>query len=287
MKDRKRILNLHNPCDWKAVERDLTRKAAGGWQLEYTGKYFWHYRRAEPAAIHYAVTYLPSLDAYEPRPSADERDLDSICAAAGWQKVCGWGNMLIYKNEQPDPVPLITDERLRLDNIHAAMKKGSLLLMGIVFGGSAVLSLLFWPMWALLTAVNPQFMLLMGICCLGVPGAWLLNYRVWYQTARRAVAENQPCPVNRSAGWLDIVWLLFALCLLGTNLYHNWFADPPQFWYALLYLAGLLALGALGEGLRRLLRDNGSSKAANIAITLVILIACAAVLVLGLQVLFG
>lgn len=287
MKDRKMILSLHTPCNWKAVEQDLTRKAAGGWRLEYTGKYFWHYRQAEPAAIHYAVTYLPGLSAYAPEPDPQESDLDELCAAAGWHRVCNWGNMLIYKNEQPDPVPLITDERLRLDNIHTAMKKGSLLLMAIVFGSSAVLSLLFWPMLALLTAGNPQFILLMGICCLGMPGAWLLNYWVWYQTARRAVAESRPCPVNRAAGWLEIVWLLFALCLLGTDLYHNWFADPPQFWYVLLYPAGLLALGALGEELRRFLRDNGSSKAANIIITLVILIACAAVLIFGLQVLFG
>ena len=33
MKDRKASLNLYSPCDWKAVERHLTRMAAKGWRL--------------------------------------------------------------------------------------------------------------------------------------------------------------------------------------------------------------------------------------------------------------
>ena len=118
MKDRKASLNLYSPCDWKAVERHLTRMAAKGWRLEYVGHACWHYRRAAPAAVHYAVTWLPGLSAYAPEPTVEEADLSDLCAAAGWQKVCGWGNMMIYANDQPDPVPLITDERLRLQNLH-------------------------------------------------------------------------------------------------------------------------------------------------------------------------
>ena len=104
MKDRKASLNLYSPCDWKAVERHLTRMAAKGWRLEYVGHACWHYRRSAPAAVHYAMTWLPGLSAYAPEPTVEEADLSELCAAAGWQKVCGWGNMMIYANDQPDPV---------------------------------------------------------------------------------------------------------------------------------------------------------------------------------------
>ena len=84
MKDRKASLNLYSPCDWKAVERHLTRMAAKGWRLEYVGHACWHYRRSAPAAVHYAVTWLPGLSAYAPEPTVEEADLSELCAAAGW-----------------------------------------------------------------------------------------------------------------------------------------------------------------------------------------------------------
>ena len=286
MKDRKASLNLYSPCDWKAVERHLTRMAAKGWRLEYVGHACWHYRRAAPAAVHYAVTWLPGLSAYAPEPTVEEADLSDLCAAAGWQKVCGWGNMMIYANVQPDPVPLITDERLRLQNLHAAMKKGSLPGMGVVFGVSAALALLLWPVWAVSYRTAPDVTVLLAVCALGLPGIWLLNYWGWYRTARRAVEENRPCPVNRAAGWLELAWLAAALCLAGRYLYQEWFSDPRQFWYSLCFMAGLIGLGFLGDGVRRFLRENGSSKAGNIAAALVAALVCAVALVFVLQLLF-
>ena len=152
-------------------------------------------------------TWLPGLSAYAPEPTVEEADLSELCAAAGWQKVCGWGNMMIYANDQPDPVPLITDERLRLQNLHAAMKKGSLPGMGAVFGVSAALALLLWPIWAVSCRTAPDVTVLLAVCALGLPGIWLLSYWGWYRTARRAVEENRPCPVNRArAGWIWPGW---------------------------------------------------------------------------------
>ena len=52
------------PMDSDAVERYLSRKARKGWRLDKTGQVFWRFRREEPAALTYAVTYFPDASVY-------------------------------------------------------------------------------------------------------------------------------------------------------------------------------------------------------------------------------
>ena len=52
------------PMDSDAVERYLSRKARKGWQLDKTGQMFWRFRRENPAALTYAVTYFPEASVY-------------------------------------------------------------------------------------------------------------------------------------------------------------------------------------------------------------------------------
>ena len=231
-------------------------------------------------------TWLPGLSAYAPEPTVEEADLSELCAAAGWQKVCGWGNMMIYANDQPDPVPLITDERLRLQNLHAAMKKGSLPGMGAVFGVSAALALLLWPIWAVSCRTAPDVTVLLAVCALGLPGIWLLSYWGWYRTARRAVEGKPPLPGQPGGGLAGSGLAGRRFVPGGRYLYQEWFSDPRQFWYSLCFLAGLIGLGFLGDRVRRFLRENGSSKAGNIAAALVAALVCAVALVFALQLFF-
>ena len=89
MKNRKRRFVNFNLYDYQAVEEHLSAMAARGWRLEKAGNQIWTYRRAEPAKVRYAVTYSPSLSQFDPGPTEGQERLEDLCAAAGWEKVCG------------------------------------------------------------------------------------------------------------------------------------------------------------------------------------------------------
>lgn len=90
--------------EYQAVEEHLERMARRGWQLEQVGNFFWKYRREDPRETSYAVTYLPELSAFDPEVTPASRTLDEYCEEAGWEKVCDWTQMQIYRTDQADPV---------------------------------------------------------------------------------------------------------------------------------------------------------------------------------------
>ena len=123
MKTTKQEWNLYQLYDYQGVERHLEAMAARGWRLERIGSAFWTYRRAEPAQVTYAVTYVSDASLFNPRPTENQENLDALCAAAGWEKVCDWAQMQIFVSEQSDPVPLETEDAVRIEAIHRSMKK--------------------------------------------------------------------------------------------------------------------------------------------------------------------
>ncbi len=117
--------------EYQALEEHLERMARRGWQLEQVGNFFWKYRREDPRATSYAVTYLPELSAFDPEVTSASRTLDEYCEEAGWEKVCDWTQMQIYRTDQTDPVPLETDEAVRLRTIRDYPKFCVNLLCGV------------------------------------------------------------------------------------------------------------------------------------------------------------
>ena len=278
--DRKTMFNFRSLCDWQGVERSLTRMAAKGWRLEYTSPLGgWCYRRAKPATRYLRVTYLPGLSAYDPDPNLDEAELTALCEAAGWQKVCGWGKMMIYSNDQPDPVPLITDERFRLKTVHAAMLRSSVLGMSILLGIGLVLLLLLWPF------LGGAFLAFWSVCAVGIPALWLLCYFGWYLAARHAVSKGLTCPGNSVLSWLGVVWLAATLVLAALYLVELFHTNPGAFRRTLLQLICTMLLCTLAALVRSFLRETGTSRAANIALTLLVLLVAAA-LIAGVMLLF-
>ena len=45
--------------DFAGVERRLSELAAQGWYLDKIGAMWWKFKRGEPKAVTYAVTYIP------------------------------------------------------------------------------------------------------------------------------------------------------------------------------------------------------------------------------------
>lgn len=287
MRNTKREFFSYLIFDYRGVEAHLSKMAARGWRLEKIGPYFWTYRRAEPAQVAYAVTYLPSVSQFSPEPSADRENLEELCVAAGWEPVAEWAQMQIFANQRPDPVPLETDESVRLEVIHRSMKKNFLpwnvvgLVLALVMAGLQVKTLLTDP-YSLLSSTNlfPSFVWDLLVV---LQAGNLLWYGRWLRKSRRSVAQGGACadvgPGLRRFN-LVILWLVLALAalflvstLLTTGVEIGLFM--------VCYTAGLVLLILLVDRTRRALKRRGTVRGLNIFLTLLVDVVLAIVLVGG------
>lgn len=204
---KKRRLAWYLPWDGAYVERHLEKMARKGWQLENAGNPFWTYRKAEPAELHYAMTYFPAASVFDSGPTGEQMTYADYCAAAGWQMVSNYGPLQIFVNDRPDPVPIETDEGEKLTAIHGAMKKMLLLPYGALAAVWLVNLLMrlgpqsYYSTLSTLSS-NQQLLFLLAIALLILVSLGMVgDYLVWYLRSRRAVEQAGPAsPPTPSPG---------------------------------------------------------------------------------------
>ena len=289
MSERKREFSIYLLFDYRGVEEHLTKMAARGWRLERVGPYFWTYRRAKPAQAAYAVTYLPDASQFDPDPSERQASLAELCAAAGWEKVADWAQMQIFVNERPDPVPLETDEAVRLEVIRRSVKKSFLpwnailLVLALVMTVLQVKTLLTDPIHLLSSSGGLLSSVLWDAVAV-LQAANLIGYRRWYRKSVQSVAQGDPCA--EAGRWLRrlnrvVLWLA-SLCLLLYVVATAAAAEVGNMVFIVCYLLLFALVILLVDRLRRYLRRQGVSRRKNLAVTMAADVVLAVVLVGGL-----
>ena len=211
--------------DYSLIEEKLTKLAAEGWHLEKVGSLAWKFRRGEPKAVRYAVTYAPSASAFNSRPTEAEEDLTDLCAQAGWVRVANMAQLHVYRNEDPNAVPLETDEGERLNTIRKSMKKHFFpteLLMIVIFLMQFFMHFHTMTRSPARTLSSPMMVSTL-VMCLFVAAIHMgiaLNGLLWLRRAQSAVDNGENIPVNRfyrRFRWVIWVFLIaYLLCLLWT-----------------------------------------------------------------------
>ena len=289
MRERRREFASYLAFDYRGVEAHLTKMAARGWRLERIGPWFWTYRRAEPAQVAYAVTYLADASQFDPEPSENRESLAELCAAAGWDWVTDWGQMQIFVNEQPSPVPIETDERIRLEVIHRSMKKGFLrwgvvlLALALVMVGLQIRTLLTDP-FQLLSSNGGLLSAVLWDLLVVLQTANLLGYWRWYRNSAQSVARGGPCAdAGRGLRLLNLIALwLTGICLVLFLAASVATMESDQSVFVVCYLALFGLMVFLVDRIRRALRRRGVSRRKNLAVTLVLDVVLSVVLVGGL-----
>lgn len=272
--------------DYQGVERHLEKMEARGWRLERTGL-FWKYRRVEPRQVHYAVTYIPGLSEFDPVPTREQTQLRELCAAAGWEEAGDWLQMQIFRTEQPDPLPLETEDAVRLDVLRRAGRKSivqqniPLILMLLLMLAQNIFRL-FWDPVRILSMTSWMLAMLGLLLTFLVTAGNLLDYALWIRRSERSVAQGGPCAPSSGYRWLArIFWPLYGVALLGYVLALVTEGSPQILPVLLLYLVGLVVLILLVRGVREGLRRRGVNKSTNKALTVAADVLGAVVLVGG------
>ena len=225
MKDVKFKLIDTQLYDYSLIEEKLMKLSAEGWHLEKLGTLAWKFRRGEPKQVRYAVTYAPSASAFNSRPTEAEEDLSDLCAQAGWMRIANQAQLHVYRNDDPNAVPLETDESERLKTIRKSMKKHFFpteILLVAIFLFQFAMHFTTMTSAPARTLSSPMMVTTLGMSLFValIHVVIAVNGVLWLRKAQRAVDNGEAIPINRfyrRFRW--IIWLfliLYLLCLLGT-----------------------------------------------------------------------
>ena len=261
--------------DGEGIARHLEKMAARGWRLEKIGALTWRYGRAEPAGVHYAVTYFPEASEYNPYPTDSQEEFYDYCREAGWDLVTEWDQMQIFSTERVHPIPIETDEAARVRVIHKVMLRrflpANLLLfvLLVIQLGIFITGILQDPAANL---SNPAALLItLALALTGLSVFLTLSgYLVWYLRARKT-AETGERLADTKQRFRTLTVAVAALGLLAVLLavlsIAGTLASP---WYVLLLTGEIVVFIALVAGVREYMRRRGVERKQNRNITLAV-----------------
>lgn len=214
-------LSLFQANDMDAIAGHFERMEAKGWRLEDIDSWGYRYRRVEPGKVRYAAACFPDASVYDPAPTEGQETYIEYCRAAGWELAAVYGPLQYFRSVLPDPVPVETDEAVKLTAVRRTMGKTLLPSCGL----GILLAMMYLVMQTGSFRMDPleyfsrdlylSLLLLLGglfLYCVGL----LADYLVWVLRSRRAVAEGgacvKPCTRLRMAASVGML-ALTAVCL--------------------------------------------------------------------------
>lgn len=243
---RKRRLEIFAFYDSEGIAAHLNHMAQKGWALQTIGTTFWTYEAIEPENRTYGITFFPDVSAFDTKPTEALQDFIAYCEEAGWHYVTQLSQMQIFYTTNENPIPLETDESLRLEITHKAMKKN--FLPGIL----ALLALCLWEIYlttgpiirdlSRYIADTSQFLLVALYIFLGLYALLtFLSYFRWRKKSLAAVeAGGTYLPIGKgmqlSAKAMHAVTLLFFVAI---------FYSMRQQGYGTVFLVVILAYACI------------------------------------------
>lgn len=220
-RDTKWELSLFQANDMDAVAGHFEKMEAKGWRLEAIDGWGYRYRRAEPGRARYTAACFPDASVYDPAPTEGQETYAEYCRAAGWELAAAWGPLQYFRSTRPDPVPIETDEAVKLTAIRRTMGKTLLpscalgIFLSVMYLAMQTGNFRSEPLDYFSRDLHLSLLLLIAglfLYCAGL----LLDYLAWVLRSRRAVdgggACVKPCTRLRMAASVGLV-ALTAVCL--------------------------------------------------------------------------
>lgn len=271
MKTRRRIESFL-PYDEERIVRHLEKMAGKGWLLAGINQFFWIYRRIEPSDLKFSVTWCSRVSEYAPGPTEEQQMLWDYCKDAGWTLAAQFDQMQILYTKDEAPMPVETDEVVKLGLIHQAMK--NTYIPGILAGSCPVVVFFIQSVGRMLDQSAIQFLYPLNWLYPSATGvltchyvAKLLEYYCWYRKSARSVENGGKCA--RTGGWLSMsrIFLIIGVILL---LWMSFLVFGKNSWIALMLICAALLFAAVIEGLKKLFGRMGLPKEMSIAFTVII-----------------
>lgn len=276
MKTKKYKWNKFLFYDYTGIVSQCEGMALQGWKLKKITPFFYEYDKIEPQPLKYTVTYFSEASDFNADIPQSQQTFQDYCESAGWKLAAENAQMLIFYSQEKDPIPIETDETLKLKIIHRAMKKNfipSQILLIII----AILQLVMQifdiknrPISFFSDATRLYVILLWGLVLISVLMS-LLGYICWYRKSKKSISLGGSCVEKRTSSRSSAIVLALTgiiLILWAYSLYLKGFSWVKIGIVALLIPSGLyIAMRCIRESLKK----KKYSKKTNLT---VIIIAC-------------
>lgn len=292
MKDKNRRLELFSAYDHTGIEAHLENMASKGWMLEKISQFGWVYRRMEPRKLHFAVTYHPRADDYEPEPSEAQKTFNDFCEHSGWILVASFKKMQIFYNERENPVPIETDPVLQVDTIHKAMKKSLLPDCCIILLSCFILAKPFYKE-AIGKHIDtlfstPDFFFTFSIIIIMIAISSLVDaigYIIWYNRARNAARQGEFLPTSghRYIKYASLVLIIisFIYYIASVILSSGIFMSINIINSILIIAITMYMLSGIKSGLKSMKVKASTNKAVTSIVSIVVAVLLEIFLVIG------
>ena len=278
-------LNLYSFYDINGMVRHLEDMAKKGWILDSLKGGLWCYRKAEPQALHYTVSYYAKASAFEPEPSDGQLTFQEFCDRSGWRLAASSAKLMIFVNAQENPVPIFTDPHSELEAITQSCKwmvfPYWMLSVILPFQLITQFAYLRNNLLEFLSSNALMFTDLALVLLLISMGSELVRYYVWRKKARAAAEQDEIVPTSKGSHPQTLVF--WALGIMAVGIFTS--RDSGQIRFLALYLLGFALLFAIVNGVRVYMKKKKVNTERNRIITLTvdILLAIALTVVITLD----
>lgn len=188
------------------------------------------------------------------------------------EKVGSWMQMQIFCTENPDAVPIETDEELRLEYIGKSMKKNFL------FSHVLLMAVFLMNMFTTFSTASRNWAeYLSDSIKLWNTGLWMWGifiliidivvYLCWMRRAKKAVQDGRSCPEPKGYRyWTLVAWGVLSVLILGLFASYT----SGMLWFMLIYLAGIFLIIFGVRKVQMKLKKSGVSKEGNWAVTMIL-----------------
>ena len=194
MKDTKTVHIAFAFYDRANLEKFLEEQAAEGWMFRGREGGALEFYRIQPSKIHFSIVYYHS-PVTKTALTADQAEYLEYCARTGWYLVDTERRMMILANQTENPIPIETDPKIQLDNIHKSLKKQhlSMLITSFVIG---IMDLLLLGLYLsrgivyMSTSLSSINLIMVGTfsCAISLPD--IIGYYRWRRKAQIAAQEG-------------------------------------------------------------------------------------------------
>lgn len=196
----------------------------------------WHFKewkmglvfeKGEPADICYVVEVFPNGKEEDIKPNEDALDYAQYCEAAGWELLDGSAKFCIFRQKEPNAIPIVTEEE-HFQNVYTAEWKKWKSRLWVILTWIGYFSFRYWEdfdraIFVNLTLITVLFWYISLFVKL-VEGVDLLWWKRKWQQSDTAFAASFLYKENGRKNWLgnvmsksETVILVIALLLLLKN----------------------------------------------------------------------
>ncbi len=191
MKTIKKFIFWQQHC-YQNVEKKLEKYAAKGLCLKKFRGSFGTFEKTQPQQLTYAITFFSEGSIFNPDYTDNQLTYFEYAKASGWDFVCENDQIQIFSSALENPVPLETDEKEKLENIHRYKKKGfvlpmfMMLLCSILNLVMRIPSIFVTPTFILASKLQLATIFMMVMLAI-FSGYTLLDYYSWYKKSKKSV----------------------------------------------------------------------------------------------------